>query len=142
MPVTTSATNQAAFEVPKDRFAWYAETALNKYEPAIVNANGYLEAATSSNLTDETQFVGICQYPAENAGDMATVVKGVFPAVANAAIAAGKLVEVTASTTTVNGVTYHTVAAATDNDLADPTVIGTALTAAAAAGDLVTVLIK
>lgn len=142
MPVTTSATNQAAFEVPKDRFAWYAEEVLNKYEPAIVNENGYLEPATATNLTDASQFVGICQYPAENEGDMATVVKGAFPAVADAAIAAGKLVEVTDNTTVVNGVTYHTVAAATDNDLADATVIGTALTAAGAAGDLVTVLIK
>lgn len=142
MPVTTSATNQAAFELPMNRFAWYAEEVLNKYEPAILNENGYLEPATSTNLTSASQFVGICQYPAEKEGEMATVVKGAFPAVANAAIAAGKLVEVTGSTTTVNGVVYHTVAAATENDLDDATVIGTALTAAASAGDLVTVLIK
>lgn len=141
MPVTTSATNQAAFEVPKDRFAWYAETPINKYEPAIVNANGYIEAATATTLTDSVQFVGICQYGAEKAGDMATVVKGVFPAVADAAITAGSLVEMTDSTTTVNGFVYHTVAAS-EGDLTDATVIGTALTAAAAKGDLVTVLIK
>lgn len=141
MPVTTSATNQAAFEVPKDRFAWYAETPINKYEPAIVNANGYIEAATATTLTDSVQFVGICQYGAEKAGDMATVVKGVFPAVADGAITAGSLVEMTDSTTTVNGFVYHTVAAS-EGDLTDATVIGTALTAATAKGDLVTVLIK
>lgn len=142
MPVTTSATNQAAFEVPKDRFAWYAETPINKYEPAIVNANGYIEAATATTLTDSVQFVGICQYGAEKAGDMATVVKGVFPAVADGAITAGSLVKMTDSTATVNGSVYHTVAASSEGNLTAAAVIGTALTAATAKGDLVTVLIK
>ena len=58
-----------------------------------------------------------------------------------AAIAAGKLVEVTDTTTTVNGVAYHTVAESS-GDLGDAAVIGTALTAAAAAGDLLTIAIK
>jgi hypothetical protein len=48
----------------------------------------------------------------------------------------------TDSTTTVNGFVYHTVAASSEGDLTDATVIGTALTAATAKGDLVTVLIK
>lgn len=135
------ATNKAAFEAPSNRFAWYSASPINKYEPVQLDASGTLVPATASTLTSSTQFMGICQYGTEIAGEMVTVVKGAFPAVANGAITAGQLVEVTDTTTEVNGFTYHTVAAAS-GDLSTATVIGTALTDATADGDLVTVLIK
>lgn len=139
--MATSATNNVAFEAPKARFAWYTGDVINKYEPAMLDSNGCIIPATATDLTDSAQFIGVCQYGAETAGDMATVVKGAFPVVADAAIAAGTLVEITDNTTTVNGVTYHTVAASS-GDLADAIVLGTALTPATAAGDLITILIK
>lgn len=134
-------TNNVAFELPKDRFAWYTGAVLNKYEAAVLDTDGNLVPATATNLTSSAQFMGVCQYPAEKAGNMATVVKGAFPVVAKAAIAAGKLVEVTNDTTTVNDVVYHVVAESSGN-LNDVTVIGTALTAATTAGDLLTIAIK
>lgn len=141
MAGNAQATNDVAFELPKDRFAWYTGAVLNKYEPAVLDTDGNLVPATATNLTSSAQFMGVCQYPAEKAGNMATVVKGAFPVVAKAAIAAGKLVEVTNDTTTVNDVVYHVVAESA-GDLADAAVIGTALTAATAAGDLLTIAIK
>lgn len=141
MAGNAQATNDVAFELPKDRFAWYTGAVLNKYEPAVLDTDGNLVPATATNLTSSAQFMGICQYPAEKAGNMATVVKGAFPVVAKAAIAAGKLVEVTNDTTTVNDVVYHVVAESSGG-LADAAVIGTALTAATAAGDLLTIAIK
>lgn len=141
MAGNAQATNDVAFELPKDRFAWYTGAVLNKYEPAVLDTDGNLVPATATNLTSSAQFMGVCQYPAEKAGNMATVVKGAFPVVAKAAIAAGKLVEVTNDTTTVNDVVYHVVAESS-GDLANAAVIGTALTAATAAGDLLTIAIK
>ena len=141
MAGNAQATNDVAFELPKDRFAWYTGAVLNKYEPAVLDTDGNLVPATATNLTSSAQFMGVCQYPAEKAGNMATVVKGAFPVVAKDAIAAGKLVEVTDDTTTVNDVVYHVVAESS-GDLADAAVIGTALTAATTAGDLLTVAIK
>lgn len=141
MAGNAQATNDVAFELPKDRFAWYTGAVLNKYEPAVLDTDGNLVPATATNLTSSAQFMGVCQYPAEKAGNMATVVKGAFPVVAKAAIAAGKLVEVTNDTTTVNDITYHVVAESSGN-LNDVTVIGTALTAATTAGDLLTIAIK
>lgn len=141
MAGNAQATNDVAFELPKDRFAWYTGAVLNKYEPAVLDTDGNLVPATATNLTSAAQFMGVCQYPAEKAGNMATVVKGAFPVVAKAAIAAGKLVEVTNDTTTVNDVVYHVVAESS-GDLANAAVIGTALTAATAAGDLLTIAIK
>ena len=141
MAGNATATNDVAFELPKDRFAWYTGAVINKHEATMLDTDGNLVPATATGLTDSVQFMGVCQYPAEKAGNMATVVKGAFPVVASDAIAAGKLVEVTDTTTTINGVAYHTVAESS-GDLGDAIVIGTALTAAAAAGDLLTIAIK
>lgn len=134
-------TNKAAFEAPSDRFAWYSASAINKYEPVQLDETGNLVPATASTLTASTKFMGVCQYGTEIAGEMVTVVKGAFPVVAASAITAGQLVEVTDTTTEVNGFTYHTVKASS-GDLSTTGVIGTALTDATAEGDLVTVLIK
>ena len=141
MAGNAQATNDVAFELPKDRFAWYTGAVLNKYEAAVLDTDGNLVPATATNLTSSAQFMGVCQYPAEKAGNMATVVKGAFPVVAKAAIAAGKLVEVTNDTVTVNDVVYHAVAESS-GDLDNAAVIGTALTAATTAGDLLTIAIK
>lgn len=135
------ATNKAAFEAPSDRFAWYCASPINKYEPVILDASGNLAIATATSLTESTKFMGICQYGSEIAGEMVTVVKGAFPVVADGAITAGQLVEVTDATTDVNDFTYHTVKASSGN-LSTATVIGVALTDATAKGDLVTVIIK
>jgi hypothetical protein len=141
MAGNAQATNDVAFELPRDRFAWYTGAVLNKYEPAVLDEDGNLVPATTTTLTNFAQFMGICQYPAEKAGNMATVVKGAFPVVANGAIAAGSLVEVTDATITVNDIEYHVVRESSGGmDFVD--VIGTALTAATTAGDLLTIAIK
>jgi len=141
MAGNAQATNDVAFELPRDRFAWYTGAVLNKYEPAVLDEDGNLVPATNTTLTNFAQFMGICQYPAEKAGNMATVVKGAFPVVANGAIAAGSLVEVTDDTITVNDIEYHVVCESS-GDMDFHTVIGTALTAATTAGDLLTIAIK
>ena len=141
MAGNAQATNDVAFELPRDRFAWYTGAVLNKYEPAVLDEDGNLVPATNTTLTNFAQFMGICQYPAEKAGNMATVVKGAFPVVANGAIAAGSLVEVTDATITVNDIEYHVVCESS-GDMDFHTVIGTALTAATTAGDLLTIAIK
>jgi len=141
MAGNAQATNDVAFELPRDRFAWYTGAVLNKYEPAVLDEDGNLVPATTTTLTNFAQFMGICQYPAEKAGNMATVVKGAFPVVANGAIAAGSLVEVTDYTITVNDIEYHVVCESS-GDMDFHTVIGTALTAATTAGDLLTIAIK
>ena len=141
MAGNAQATNDVAFELPRDRFAWYTGAVLNKYEPAVLDEDGNLVPATNTTLTNFAQFMGICQYPAEKAGNMATVVKGAFPVVANGAIAAGSLVEVTDYTITVNDIEYHVVCESS-GDMDFHTVIGTALTAATTAGDLLTIAIK
>lgn len=135
------ATNQTAFEAPMTRFAWYCASPINKYEAVQLDADGNLVAATAATLDDKKQFLGVCQYGSDRAGEMVTVVGGAFPVVANEAITAGQLIEVTDEVTVVNDTTYHTVKPST-GALTDAAVIGTALTAAGAAGDLVTVLIK
>jgi hypothetical protein len=145
MAGNAQATNDVAFELPRDRFAWYTGAVLNKYEPAVLDKDGNLVPATTTTLTNFAQFMGICQYPAEKAGNMATVVKGAFPVVANGAIAAGSLVEVTDATITVNDIEYHVVRESDvpySGDMDFHTVIGTALTAATTAGDLLTIAIK
>jgi hypothetical protein len=141
MAGNAQATNDVAFELPRDRFAWYTGAVLNKYEPAVLDEDGNLVPATNTTLTNFAQFMGICQYPAEKAGNMATVVKGAFPVVAKGAIAAGSLVEVTDDTITVNDIEYHVVCESSGGmDFVN--VIGTALTAATTAGDLLTIAIK
>ena len=73
-----------AFEAITTRQAWYASEELNKYEAAMLGTDGKYAKADGTG-----QFVGIVQYGAEAADRMVTVVKGTFPALAEAAVVAG-----------------------------------------------------
>lgn len=76
-----------AFESITSRQAWYAGAELPKYIAAEFAEGGNLYPATGIGM-----FAGIVQYPAEETGHMATVVKGIFPAMASQPIATGQLV--------------------------------------------------
>lgn len=108
-----------AFEAITSRQAWYAGETVSKYDAVMFGTDGRYK------LADGTRpFAGIVQYGADAAGEMCTVVRGTFPGVASAEIAEGALLTVTAGkfVTATTGVA-----------------IGVALTAAAAAGELVAV---
>lgn len=67
-----------AFESITTRLAWYANEAVAKYDAIMYDTDGQLAKADGSG-----PFAGICQYGG-NAGDMATVVRGIFPGVLSA----------------------------------------------------------
>lgn len=73
-----------AFEAITTRQAWYAAEAVNKYDAVMHGEDGRYKKADGTR-----PFAGIVQYGAEAAGNMCTVVRGVFPGVAHEAIAAG-----------------------------------------------------
>lgn len=73
-----------AFEVITTRVAWAAAEALEAYEVAEIGVDGTFVKGTGAK-----PFVGIVQYGAESAGDMATVVTGIFPVMASAAVTKG-----------------------------------------------------
>lgn len=110
-----------AFEAVTTRQAWYASVALAKYDAAQHAADGRFEKADGTR-----PFAGIVQYGTDKAGDMATVVRGTFPGVANAAVTAGAVV--------------MTVAGKFAVATTGKTAVGIALTAAAA-GELFAVSI-
>lgn len=64
-----------AFESITTRQAWHASEPIEKYDAVEINADGLYALAIGDG-----QFAGIAQYGAEVIGDMATVVKGTFPA--------------------------------------------------------------
>jgi len=72
-----------AFEMITTRFAWYAAEDIAKYEPVAFDLTGKLIRANGTG-----NFIGICQYGAA-AGELATVVRGVYPAKIFAAATAG-----------------------------------------------------
>lgn len=111
-----------AFEAITTRQAWYATAVLEKYTAAEFGVDGNIVAATGAG-----QFAGIVQYSNDVAGNMVTVVKGMFPTVASVAITKGDKVTIDAA----NAGKFKV--AATGN-----TVYGTAMNTAAA-GDLFTV---
>jgi len=108
-----------AFEAITEKTAWYAAETLDRHMAAEFDANGKLINAKGAG-----QFVGIVQYGAENIDDMATVVKGIFPAIGSVEITAGAKV-------TIDTANPGKFKVATTGDM----VYGTALSAAAA-GDL------
>ena len=67
-----------AFESITTRLAWYANEAVAKYDATMYDTDGQLAKADGSG-----PFAGICQYGG-NAGDMVTVVRGIFPGVLSA----------------------------------------------------------
>lgn len=114
-----------AFEAITSRQAWHAAEALPKYYAVMVDTNGKLAKADGTR-----PFVGIVQYGAEAADDVATVVRGSFPAIATVEVSAGALL-----TLDSNNAGKFKVAAA------DDTVYGVALTSAAA-GNLFTIMLN
>lgn len=114
----------AAFEVPGAKSAWYANEAIDRYEPVMIDTDGKYAVSDGSGA-----FVGICQYGGAS-GEMVTVVKGIFPGAASEVIAAGDKI------TVATGDDLGTFKIAdTEGDV----VYGIAITAAAAIGDLFTI---
>lgn len=73
-----------AFEAITTRQSWYASEAIDKYDAVELGSDGKYQKADGTGL-----FAGICEYGAEAADRMITVVKGTFPAVAGDDIDAG-----------------------------------------------------
>lgn len=73
-----------AFEAITTRQSWYASAAVAKYDAVEIGSDGKYQKANGSGL-----FAGICEYGAEAADRMITVVKGTFPCVCSGAVTAG-----------------------------------------------------
>ena len=73
-----------AFEAIPTRQSWYASAAVAKYDAVEIGSDGKYQKANGSGL-----FAGICEYGAEAADRMITVVKGTFPCVCSGAVTAG-----------------------------------------------------
>lgn len=73
-----------AFEMITGRTAWHTAEALPTYRAVMIDASGLYALADGTGA-----FVGIVQYPAAKANDVATVVTGAFPALATEEIEAG-----------------------------------------------------
>lgn len=110
-----------AFEAITTRSAWYAGEALAKYDAVEYGAAGKFVKATGSK-----PFAGIVQYGCDEADQMATVVRGAFPGVAESPVEAGDLVGVSAGKF---------------KKASGSAAVGVALTPAKAADDLFTVQI-
>lgn len=110
--------DMTAYEMITSRISNYANEAVSKYQAVAIDTNGNYCVADDTTKP----FVGICQYGEEAAGRVITVVRGVFPGIASAAIAAGDFVVPTA-----NGQFVKATKGA---------VIGVAMSAAAKAGEL------
>lgn len=113
-----------AFEAITSRQAWHAAGALPKYYAAMIDAEGKLAKADGTR-----PFIGIVQYGAAAEDDVATVVKGSFPAIGSEEISAGDLLTLDSGD---NAGKFKV--ADTEGDV----VYGVALTGAAA-GDLFTI---
>lgn len=111
-----------AFEAITTRQSWYASAAVAKYDAVEIGSDGKYQKANGTGL-----FAGICEYGAEAADRMITVVKGTFPCVCSGAVTAGAKL-------TVDTAKAGQMKVATTNDA----VYGVALNAAAA-GELVSI---
>ena len=111
-----------AFEAITTRQSWYASAAVAKYDAVEIGSDGKYQKANGTGL-----FAGICEYGAEAADRMITVVKGTFPCVCSGAVTAGAKL-------TVDTSKAGQMKTATSTDA----VYGVALNAAAA-GELVSI---
>lgn len=111
-----------AFEAITTRQSWYASAAVAKYDAVEIGSDGKYQKANGTGL-----FAGICEYGAEAADRMITVVKGTFPCVCSGAVTAGAKL-------TVDIAKAGQMKVATTNDA----VYGVALNAAAT-GELVSI---
>lgn len=73
-----------AFEAITTRQSWYASEAVAKYDAVEIGSDGKYQKADGTGL-----FAGICEYGAEAADRMITVVKGTFPCVCSGSVTAG-----------------------------------------------------
>lgn len=112
--------NTVAYEMITDRLSHYSAEKLEKYDPVMIDADGKYAIADGT-----ASFVGIVEYGVDAEDEMVTVVKGIYPGKAGAAIAKG------GTPLTISAGTFVT---ATTTDL----VVGIAL-AAATTGNLVSV---
>jgi hypothetical protein len=111
-----------AFEAITTRQSWYASAAVAKYDAVEIGSDGKYQKANGTGL-----FAGICEYGAEAADRMITVVKGTFPCVCSGSVTAGAKL-------TVDTAHAGQMKTATSTDA----VYGVALNAAAA-GELVSI---
>lgn len=114
--------NTVAYEMITSRTSHYSAGALVKYEPVMLDATGLYAKADGTK-----PFVGVVEYGVDGAGEMVTVVKGIFPMIAGADIAQGAALMVAAGKVVT-----------ADATLASVTVIGVAL-GVATTGNLVSV---
>jgi len=120
--------NNTAYQMIVSRMPVIAGAALAQYDAVELNTAGKAVKAAGAG-----QFVGIIEYGADAADNMATAVKGAFPGVAAEVITAGAKVTVGTGETAGKFVVA---------DTAGNVVYGTALTAADAIGDTFTVLMN
>lgn len=73
-----------AYEAVTTRQSWYAGEEVAKYDAVEFGSDGKYKKATGSGI-----FAGICEYGAEAADRMITVVKGTFPGTCSAAVTEG-----------------------------------------------------
>ena len=73
-----------AFEAITTRQSWYASEIVAKYDAVEIGSDGKYQKADGTGL-----FAGICEYGAEAADRMITVVKGTFPCVCSGSVTAG-----------------------------------------------------
>lgn len=78
-----------AFESITTRYSWYAAEAISKYYAVMSGTDGRLKKADGTR-----PFIGICQYPAEAADRMVTVVRGIFPGLLTEDAAKGSLLTI------------------------------------------------
>lgn len=112
-----------AFESITTRQAWHAAEVLEKYEAVMFDPDGKFALADGTG-----QFAGIVQYGAEAIDNIATVVKGIFPAIGSEDIVAGP---VTIAAATPG---QFRMAVAADGETPADVVYGTALTTSDADG--------
>lgn len=103
-----------AFEAITTRQSWYAAAPISKYDAVEIGSAGKYQQADGSGL-----FAGICEYGAEAADCMVTVVKGTFPVACSEAVTAGdKLVVDTANPGKVKAGTSGNILGVALNDAA------------------------
>ena len=114
--------NTVAYEMITTRLSHYSAEKLAKYEPVMLDTDGKYAKADGTG-----PFIGVVEYGVDGPDEMVTIVKGIYPIIAGADIAAGAKLAIDAGTVIT-----------ADNTDSDVIVIGAAL-AAATEGNLVSV---
>lgn len=116
-----------AFEAITTRQSWLSGAAIDKYDAVSIHTDGKFVKAVPGR-----PFVGICEYGAEAADEMVTIVKGAYPALSTEIVTVGAQLTLDAAAPGKFRVA----------DTAADITYGTALTGAAAIGDLFTILMS